>query len=91
MASKEVTQIMIGRDRMVAVLRPYLGSNHARERANNIAQALALGAGDPAGVALEMLGNSGLSNTSAIAEEVGRAWQADTRAAGFRKTENRTG
>ena len=56
------------------VLARYLEPSHAMERANNIAQALVFGAEDPAHIAYEMLNNLGLSNTLAVAAEVGRAW-----------------
>lgn len=66
--------ILLGRDRMCAVLEPFLGSELARERANNIAQVLALSEHDPERVALGMLRGTGLGDVSQIAAQVSRAW-----------------
>lgn len=68
--------ILLGRDRMCAVLEPLLGSELARERANNIAQVLALAEHDPERVALGMLRGTGLGDLQQIAAEVSRAWRA---------------
>jgi hypothetical protein len=73
MAVKSVG-ILLGRDRMSAVLEPLLGFELARERANNIAQVLALATHDPEAVALGMLRSTGLSDIAPIAAEVARAW-----------------
>jgi hypothetical protein len=70
----ETYKILRARDRMNNVLARYLEPSHAMERANNIAQALVFGAEDPAHIAYEMLDHLGLSNTPAVAAEVGRAW-----------------
>ena len=66
--------ILLGRDRMCAVLEPFLGSELARERANNIAQVLALSEHDPEHVAIGMLRGTGLGDVARIATEVSRAW-----------------
>jgi hypothetical protein len=66
--------ILLGRDRMCAVLEPFLGSELARERANNIAQVLALSEHDPEHVAIGMLRGTGLGDVARIAAEVSRAW-----------------
>ena len=74
MVRKDILRIRIGRDRITQVLEPHLGATHALERANNIAQALAFSDDDPAHIALEMLGKTGLTNTSEVAAEVGQVW-----------------
>jgi hypothetical protein len=74
MVRKDILRIRIGRDRITQVLEPHLGATHALERANNIAQALVLTDDDPAHIALEMLGKTGLRNTSEVAAEVGQVW-----------------
>ena len=66
--------IRVGRDRITEVLKPHLGADYALERANNIAQALVLGAGSPTDVALEMLRYTTVNNKVKVAVEVGRAW-----------------
>jgi hypothetical protein len=66
--------ILLGRDRMCAVLEPLLGSELARERANNIAQVLALSTHDPEHVAIGMLRGTGLGDVAEIAAKVSRAW-----------------
>ena len=66
--------IMVGRDRMSAVLEPLLGSELALERANNIAQVLVFAAEDVAGVAFGMLRSVGLEDVGRVADEVARAW-----------------
>ena len=68
--------ILRGRDQMNVVLEQYLAPVNALERANNIAQAIALGAGNPASIAREMLKNSGLNDPATVAVEVARAWAA---------------
>jgi hypothetical protein len=75
MAVRSVS-ILLGRDRMCAVLEPFLGSELARERANNIAQVLALAEHDPECVALGMLRGTGLGDIEELAAEVSRAWRA---------------
>lgn len=74
MAVRSVS-ILLGRDRMCAVLEPLLGSELARERANNIAQVLALAEHDPEHVAAGMLRGTGLGDLQRIAAEVSRAWR----------------
>lgn len=71
--------IRAGRDRVVAVLSQHLGPIVARERANNIAQALAFNASDPATITLEMLRDVPLrdvANAADIAAAVSRAWNS---------------
>ena len=75
MATRSVS-ILLGRDRICAVLEPLLGFELARERANNIAQVLAIAAHDPERVALEMLRRTGLGDVAGVAEQVSRAWFA---------------
>jgi hypothetical protein len=75
MATRSVS-ILMGRDRICAVLEPLLGYELARERANNIAQVLAIATRDPERVALEMLRRTGLGDVTAVAELVARAWSA---------------
>ena len=72
--SIESARILRGRDRMTDVLTPYLGPADALERANNIAQALVLGAGEPAEIAREMLDDVRLGDAPLTAAEVGKAW-----------------
>ena len=67
-------RILRGRDRMTDVLTQYLGPVDALERANNIAQALVLGAGEPAEIAREMLDDVRLGDAPLTAAEVGKAW-----------------
>lgn len=71
--------ILLGRDRMCSVLEPLLGFELARERANNIAQVLALATHDPESVASGMLRSTGLSDVAPIAAEVARAWHTAIR------------
>lgn len=78
MATRSVS-ILVGRDRICAVLEPLLGFELARERANNIAQVLALAAHDPASVALDMLRRTGLGDVAGVAEQVSLAWSAGLR------------
>lgn len=66
--------ILLGRDRMCAVLEPLLGRELARERANNIAQVLALSEHDPERVAAGMLRGTGLGDLTSIASQVSQAW-----------------
>jgi hypothetical protein len=67
--------ILRGRDRMCSVLEPLLGFELARERANNIAQVLAILPEDPYEVARTMLGRSGLSELDHTAGRVAEAWE----------------
>ncbi len=67
--------IMVGRDRMSAVLEPLLGFELALERANNIAQVLVFSADDVAGVAFGMLVSTGLADARRVADQVAQAWQ----------------
>lgn len=78
MATRSVS-ILVGRDRICAVLEPLLGFELARERANNIAQVLAIAARDPERVALEMLRRTGLGDVAGVAEQVSHAWSAGVR------------
>jgi hypothetical protein len=78
MATRSVS-ILLGRDRICAVLEPLLGFELARERANNIAQVLAIAAHDPERVALEMLRRTGLGDVAGVAEQVSHAWSAGVR------------
>jgi hypothetical protein len=71
--------ILLARDRVCAVLEPLLGEELARERANNIAQVLAIAARDPERVAHEMLRRTGLGDVAGVAEQVARAWYAGVR------------
>jgi hypothetical protein len=61
---------------MSDVLNRYLEPSSALERANNIAQALVLGAEDPALIAMEMLDDMGIGNVNSVAAEVKKAWRA---------------
>ena len=74
MARRDILRIRIGRDRITEVLEPHLGPSSALERANNIAQALAFTDADPTCVAREMLGKTGLRNTSEVAAKVCQVW-----------------
>jgi hypothetical protein len=76
MGRQTLLSIRIGRDRISEVLEPHIGPADALERANNIAQALALGADNPALIARRMLRNQKIEDTPAVADEIGRAWQA---------------
>jgi hypothetical protein len=71
----ESVSMLLGRDRICAVLEPLLGQELARERANNIAQVLVLSGHDPAHVALGMLRGTGLGDLPRVASEVSRAWR----------------
>ena len=64
----------------VQVLEPLLGFELARERANNIAQVLAMAEHDPERVALDMLRRTGLGDVAGVAEQVSHAWSAGVRA-----------
>jgi len=66
--------ILCGRDRIQSVLEPLLGFESARERANNIAQVLAIVPEDPAWVAQGMLRASGIVDLDAVAQAVRQAW-----------------
>lgn len=61
---------------MSDVLNRYLEPSSALERANNIAQALVLGAKDPTYIALQMLDDLGIQNMDSVAAEVKKAWTA---------------
>jgi hypothetical protein len=60
---------------MCGVLEPVLGSELARERANNIAQVLAILPGDPYEVALSMLSRIALDDMPSLAARVADAWE----------------
>jgi len=78
MAHKDKLSIRIGRDLIIEVLKPHLGPDIAMERANNIAQALVLGAGNPTDVAFDMLRQTRVNDKLRIAVEVDRAWTLGT-------------
>lgn len=60
---------------MFGVLEPHLGYELARERANNIAQVLAILPDDPVDVAFAMLNRSELGDVAQVARAVGEAWE----------------
>ena len=66
--------LMRGRERVRDVLEPYLGHDHALERANNIAQALALEDAEPEAVAFEMLRQLPTDTRRRAADAVRSAW-----------------
>lgn len=68
--------LMRGRERVRDVLEPHLGATHALERANNIAQALALEEAEPFVVAFEMLRQLPADARRMLASSVRRAWLA---------------
>lgn len=68
--------LMRGRERVRDVLEPHLGPSHALERANNIAQALALEDAEPDQVAFEMLRHVPDETRRTLAAAVRRAWLA---------------
>ena len=63
-----------GRERVRDVLEPHLGPAHALERANNIAQALALEDAEPREVAYEMLRQLPSETRRELACAVQRVW-----------------
>lgn len=71
--------IMTKRDRLAAILRPHLGSQLARERANDIIQALVVSEvedEDPSHLALRMLARDLERRTAeVVAYQLGRAWR----------------
>jgi hypothetical protein len=69
--------LMRGRERVRDVLEPHLGHEHALERANNIAQALALEDAEPEAVAFEMLRQLPSDERSRLAHAVRRAWLSE--------------
>lgn len=69
------SSILRARDRVRAVLVPFLGAQLAAERANNIAQVLIFNAEHPAWVALGMLEGLGLPDPVMVAGQVGLAWE----------------
>jgi hypothetical protein len=68
--------LMRARERVRDVLEPHLGPLHALERANNIAQALALEDAQPDVVAFEMLRQLPGEARQTLAAAVRRAWLA---------------
>ena len=76
MPPRDMLSIRVRLDRITEVLTPHLGPDNALERANNIAQALVLGAGSPTDVALDMLRHTAVGNKLKVAVEVGSAWIA---------------
>jgi hypothetical protein len=60
---------------MCFVLEPYLGFELARERANNIAQVLAILPEEPSDVAFAMLERTGVPELRQVARAVGLAWR----------------
>lgn len=74
--NSERTQLFLlrGRERVRDLLEPDLGPAHALERANNIAQALALDDLEPGAVAFEMLRQLPGEARGRLAAAVRRAW-----------------
>ena len=68
--------LLRGRECVRSVLEPHLGADHALERANNIAQALALEEAQPDAVAFEMLRQLPGEARRRLAAAVRRAWLA---------------
>ncbi|MDB4989632.1 MAG: hypothetical protein JWN04_4810 [Myxococcaceae bacterium] len=68
--------LLLGRERVRDVLAPHLGDSRALERANNIAQALALEDAQPDAVAFEMLRQVPADARRRLAAEVRRQWLA---------------
>lgn len=72
-------EIMSKRDRLAGILRPHLGKQIARERANDIIQALVCSdedGEDPSHLALRMLARDLESRTAeVVAYQLGRAWR----------------
>lgn len=66
--------LLRGRERVRDVLEPHLGAAHALERANNIAQALALEEAEPHEVAFEMLRQIPGDARRVLAAAVRHAW-----------------
>jgi hypothetical protein len=75
---------MRGRERVRDVLEPHLGREHALERANNIAQALALEDAEPEAVAFEMLRQLPTETRQRVAVAVRSAWLQELEAAELR-------
>jgi hypothetical protein len=75
-AERSRAVLMRGRERVRDVLEPHLGPAHALERANNIAQALALEDAEPDVVAFEMLRLLPAEARHSLAAAVRRAWLA---------------
>ena len=75
-AERSRAVLMRGRERVRDVLEPHLGPTHALERANNIAQALALEDAQPDVVAFEMLRQLPGESRQLLAAAVRRAWLA---------------
>lgn len=69
-----IEEVHAARDRVRAVLRPWLGPDSSLERANNIAQAMLVGSPDAQAVAEELLRGSGLPDVKRISRMVVRAW-----------------
>lgn len=71
--------IMTKRDRLAGILRPHLGRQLARERANDIIQALVVSETeeeDPSHLALRMLARDLEPRTAeVVAYQLGRAWR----------------
>jgi hypothetical protein len=68
--------LLLGRERVRDVLEPHLGKACALERANNIAQALALEEAQPDDVAFEMLRKLPGEERKKLAAAVRREWLA---------------
>jgi len=66
--------LLRGRERVRDVLEPHLGADRALERANNIAQALALQEAQPDAVAFEMLRQLPGDERKKLASAVRVAW-----------------
>jgi hypothetical protein len=73
---RSATVLLMGRERVRVVLEPHLGAACALERANNIAQALAVEDAQPDAVAFEMLRQLPAEPRRALAVAVRREWLA---------------
>lgn len=73
----EWSEVMGRRDRLATLLRPHLGKAPARERANDIIQALLCADELPTDVALRMLARDMEPRAAeVVAYQIGRAWEA---------------
>lgn len=73
-AERSRAVLMRGRERVRDVLEPHMGHEQALERANNIAQALALEDAEPEEVAFEMLRQLPSDTRRELANAVRCAW-----------------
>lgn len=76
-AERSRAVLMRGRERVRDVLEPHMGHEQALERANNIAQALALEDAEPEEVAFEMLRQLPSDTRRKLAHAVRRAWLSE--------------